>query len=85
MRASSAGSDGDGPQCPRCGAENVQLLQESSSSGAATAGKTAGALLYGPVGLIAGAILDGMKDGLTGRGKNVVHYQCLRCKQEWNS
>lgn len=57
------------PQCPRCRSTHLSAYQGGFSAGKAVAG----AVLLGPLGLVAGAL-----------GRNDVHLGCVSCGHHWD-
>ena len=80
------------PQCPSCGhtssrivtpEEQVTPVQKDSK------GTTAGALIYGPVGVLAGGLLDGIRTGIKEMFRGIAvsfhthKFECSKCKTQW--
>ena len=80
------------PTCPSCGhtssrivtpEEQVAPIQKDSK------GTTAGALIYGPVGVLAGGLLDGIRSGIKEAFRGIAvsfhshRYECSKCKTKW--
>ena len=72
--------------CPKCASYSTRIVSPEEQVKRHSEGKTAGALMYGPAGLIAGAVLDGAKDAVLGNiqkafKKTKLH--CTACNYMW--
>ena len=66
-------------KCPRCGNENVSVINETSTKGkdfSASKG-CLGALLLGPIGALCGACGKGKQT------KNTNYWVCNNCGNKW--
>lgn len=59
-------------KCPRCGSDNLQVVQESKTKGVSTVNSTAGCCVLGPLGLLCG--LPG-----AGRSSTKTMRMCMNC------
>jgi len=82
------------PVCPECGNTSIRIITPEEQVPQAkkdSRGKMAGALMYGPAGLIAGALLDGVKKEAkeSSRASRVAScrhlYYCDSCKSKWGT
>ena len=76
------------PVCPGCASRRTGVITERSTPKQPShKGKLASLLMYGPAGLVGGAILDGITNSLTGASsagpseKHVFH--CSACGRKW--
>lgn len=69
--------------CPSCGGTSIGIMSRPRGTGT---GKLAGALMYGPAGLLAGSVLDSVKDGLEKQVRQKIRNPvlcCESCKTYW--
>lgn len=80
------------PCCPECGNEKTRIItpdEQVPPAKGKVGGKIIGGCLYGPVGIIAGAIVDGINSAISSiiRSIRVAFkrhlYYCEKCKFKW--
>ncbi|MBM4288932.1 MAG: hypothetical protein FJ135_12475 [Deltaproteobacteria bacterium] len=67
--------------CPSCGGSSIGIISKPRRTG-----KLTGLLMYGPVGLVAGSVLDSVKDGLERQVRQKIRnpvFCCESCKTFW--
>jgi len=65
--------------CPSCASNSTKIVSPEEQVKGHSKGKLAGALMYGPAGLLAGAILDGVKDATVGNIQKSIKKHKLKC------
>jgi uncharacterized protein len=65
--------------CHYCGSGNVRICRPNARG----SGAAAGALMYGPVGLLAGGLMDAAKRGLLVDDSPEEAYECSACRKRW--
>jgi len=70
-----------GIRCPKCGSNNVQMINETYTTGKDFSGSNAccGWILLGPIGLLCGSCGDGKQ------AHNVNYWVCKKCGKKWRA